>query len=79
MHPDPTPAQQSVLALLRASTQNDWLGPLQPWVNLCRRGVDPQEAWQQLQSQEKPGDGDHRVPSPCRCWAHWSAEPRQVP
>jgi hypothetical protein len=53
MHTAPTPAQQSVLALLRAPTQNDWLGPLQPWVNLCRRGVDPQEAWQQLQSQEK--------------------------
>jgi hypothetical protein len=40
--------QPSVLALLRAPDRDDWLGPLRPWVNLCRRGIDPQEAWRQL-------------------------------
>jgi hypothetical protein len=28
--------------------QDDWLGDLRDWVNLCHRGVDPQEAWQRL-------------------------------
>jgi hypothetical protein len=28
--------------------QHDWLGDLREWVNLCHRGVDPQEAWQRL-------------------------------
>ena len=53
MHPPRTPAQHSVLAQLRTPTQEHWLGPLQPWLALCRRGMDPQEAWRQLQSQEK--------------------------
>ena len=40
--------QQSILTLLRTTNHPDWLGPLRAWVNLCRRGVDPQEAWKQL-------------------------------
>ena len=28
---------------------DDWLTELRDWVNLCHRGVDPQEAWQRLQ------------------------------
>jgi len=42
------PAPQAVLALLRAPDRADWLGPLRPWITLCSRGVDPQEAWRQL-------------------------------
>ncbi|MFZ9945451.1 MAG: hypothetical protein ACO3FK_00495 [Vulcanococcus sp.] len=46
--PSPTnPA--SVLELLRRPDPNDWLGPLRPWISLCRRGIDPQEAWRRLQ------------------------------
>jgi len=45
-----SPSQPSVLELLRRPNAEDWLGPLRPWVNLCRRGVDPQEAWRQLQA-----------------------------
>jgi hypothetical protein len=44
-----TQAQPSVLELLRRPDAEDWLGPLRPWVNLCHRGFDPQEAWRQLQ------------------------------
>ena len=44
-----TPAQASVLELLRRPVADDWLGPLRPWVNLCRRGVEPQDAWRRLQ------------------------------
>jgi hypothetical protein len=44
-----SPSQPTVLELLRRPNPEDWLGPLRPWVNLCRRGVDPQEAWRQLQ------------------------------
>jgi len=29
--------------------QEDWLGELREWVNLCHRGIDPREAWRQLQ------------------------------
>jgi len=43
-------SQPSVLELLRAPERKDWLGPLRPWVNLCWRGIDPQEAWRQRQS-----------------------------
>ena len=47
----PHPKQPSVLELLRRPDPEDWLGPLRPWVNLCRGGMDPQEAWQKLQHQ----------------------------
>jgi len=40
-----------VLQLLRHADDGDWLGPLRPWIQLCRRGLDPQEAWQQLQAR----------------------------
>jgi hypothetical protein len=40
-----------VLQLLRHADDGDWLGPLRPWIELCRRGLDPQEAWQQLQAR----------------------------
>ncbi len=43
------PSPPSVLELLRRPDPEDWLGPLRPWVNLCQRGIDPQEAWRQLQ------------------------------
>ena len=43
-----TPAQPTVLDLLRRPDPEDWLGSLRPWVNLCQRGIDPQEAWRQL-------------------------------
>lgn len=46
----PTTNPPSVLELLRRPDQEDWLGPLRPWVSLCRRGVDPQEAWRKLQN-----------------------------
>ena len=53
MAPQRTPssrsAQPSVLELLRAPEREDWLGPLRPWVQLCQRGVEPQEAWRRLQ------------------------------
>jgi hypothetical protein len=45
----PITPEPSVLALLRRPDQEDWLGPLRPWISLCRRGVDPQEAWRRLQ------------------------------
>ena len=48
----PHPKQPSVLELLRRPEPEDWLGPLRPWVNLCRRGMDPQEAWRELQSRQ---------------------------
>jgi hypothetical protein len=44
-----TQPQPSVLELLRRPDPADWLGPLRAWVNLCQRGIDPQEAWRQLQ------------------------------
>lgn len=28
----------------------DWLGDLRGWVDLCRTGLDPREAWSHLQS-----------------------------
>ena len=49
MHRPLTQPQPSVLELLRRPDPEDWLGPLRPWVNLCQRGFDPQEAWRQLQ------------------------------
>jgi hypothetical protein len=49
MPPRLNPTPTSVLALLRRPDPEDWLGPLRPWVNLCQRGIDPQEAWRQLQ------------------------------
>ena len=49
MPPRLNPTPPSVLALLRRPDPEDWLGPLRPWVNLCQRGIDPQEAWRQLQ------------------------------
>jgi hypothetical protein len=42
-------SQPSVLELLRRPAPEDWLGLLHPWVNLYQRGIDPQEAWRQLQ------------------------------
>jgi hypothetical protein len=52
MPTQPTPAesapQQSLLEVLRAPAADDWLGPLRAWLNLCRQGIDPQEAWQRL-------------------------------
>jgi hypothetical protein len=45
----PTTNPPSVLELLRRPDPNDWLGPLRPWISLCRRGIDPQEAWRRLQ------------------------------
>ena len=45
----PTTNPPSVLELLRRPDPEDWLGPLRPWVSLCRRGIDPQEAWRRLQ------------------------------
>ena len=45
----PIPLQPSVLEWLRRPDPEDWLGPLRPWVNLCQLGIDPQEAWRQLQ------------------------------
>jgi hypothetical protein len=50
LRPDQCAAQPSLLELLRAPEHEDWLGPLRPWVTLCQRGVDPQEAWRQLRS-----------------------------
>lgn len=26
----------------------DWLGDLRSWVDLCRKGLDPSEAWSHL-------------------------------
>jgi hypothetical protein len=43
----PPKPERSVLDLLRSADHDDWLGPLRPWVDLCRRGMDPQEAWKQ--------------------------------
>ena len=48
-----SPTQPSVLELLRRPGPEDWLGPLRPWVQLCQRGIDPQEAWQELQRHGK--------------------------
>jgi hypothetical protein len=45
----PTTNPPSVLEILRRPDPEDWLGPLRPWVSLCRRGIDPQEAWRRLQ------------------------------
>ena len=53
MHRPLTQPQPSVLELLRRQDPEDWLGPLRPWVNLCHRGFDPQEAWRQLQRERR--------------------------
>ena len=52
--PSPPTDPASVLALLRRPDPEDWLGQLRPWVNLCRRGLDPQEAWRRLQQRQQP-------------------------
>ena len=44
----PTTTLPSVLELLRRPDQEDWLGPLRPWVSLCWRVIDPQEAWRRM-------------------------------
>ena len=31
---------------------DDWLGALRGWVELCRHGHEPREAWQQLQRSQ---------------------------
>ncbi|WP_010305710.1 hypothetical protein [Synechococcus sp. CB0101] len=49
----PITAEPSVLELLRRPDPEDWLGPLRPWVSLCRRGVDPQEAWRYLKQSRQ--------------------------
>ena len=52
--PPPPTTRTSVLELLRRPDPEDWLGPLRSWVNLCYRGIDPQEAWRLLQQQRQP-------------------------
>lgn len=32
--------------------QEDWLGDLRSWVEVCRLGHDPREAWQHLQRSQ---------------------------
>ena len=42
--PDDTPS-----ATPPTGDQADWLGELRSWVSLCHSGLEPREAWRQLQ------------------------------
>ena len=45
MHRPITPTLQVNNPRLRDSDDEDWLGGLRGWVELCQRGHDPREAW----------------------------------
>ena len=53
----PWPADQEALSSLDSAGpgaasgtgEEDWLGDLRQWVNLCQSGLEPREAWQRLQ------------------------------
>lgn len=34
---------------LPAMERSDWLGELRSWITLCHNGLEPREAWRQLQ------------------------------
>ena len=38
--------------LTRGDDQEDWLGGLREWVELCNRGHEPREAWRLLKHSQ---------------------------
>jgi len=53
MHRRSNPTRPPSGPLLHGDEQEDWLGGLRGWVELCQRGHDPREAWHLLQRSQR--------------------------
>ena len=53
MHQPITPAPQNSSPLVHGTDNEDWLGSLRDWVELCQRGHDPREAWRLAERSQR--------------------------
>ena len=52
MHQPIAPGLNVSKPRLHRSEEEDWLGGLRGWVELCQRGHDPREAWRLVERSQ---------------------------